>query len=106
MSNGDQMTTVTELLKNCEGQEVLDSLSIFGMGRANQTFAELVEVQECMLAGGAPTYAIPLAWVALAEVMGLEVNREGRIVRGPANLPVGLRLPAELLAGRAHDREG
>lgn len=85
---------------------LLGRLSVFGRGTARQIYLEIRSAHECVAEGGAPVSQIPLHWRALAEVVGLEVNGEGRIVGGPANLPLGLRLPAAALAVRVVDTEG
>jgi hypothetical protein len=56
------------------------------------SLADLVELEETAIEASqpAPSY-LPLAWVALAETVGLTVDLEtGRITGGPCNPPVNL----------------
>lgn len=62
---------------------VVDRLSITAELVLGGIFDELVAGQDRRLAAGQPVSQLPLAWHALALLVGLEVDDGGRIVGGP-----------------------
>jgi hypothetical protein len=59
--------------------------------RLQASFEALVAQQDVQLEQGEPVSRLPLAWVALAEWVGLVVDLPtGRIVGGPCREVVGL----------------
>lgn len=58
--------------------------------QGERALADLIDEQEARLEAGVPVRAIPLAWVALAEMVGLTVDDTGRIIDGPKAQVPGL----------------
>lgn len=80
-------TMSLHLLDDCQ---IIDRLSIAGAIDLAVTFNELVGDQDERLAVGDQPTRIPLLWVSLAELVGLTVDADGRIVDGPRTAIPGL----------------
>jgi hypothetical protein len=58
--------------------------------KTERAFGALVAEQDERIANGQPVRAIPLHWIALAEMVGLTVDDTGRIIDGPKAEVLGL----------------
>jgi hypothetical protein len=86
------LTTLTALPAEplLQRQGIHQRLSGAGLAALRTVFSDLVEDQDARLAVSAEPSRIPLLWRGLAEVVGLVIDNDGRIIDGPRSQVPGL----------------